>query len=116
MPYTCLDPYCGKTSHLELDERFQWCSACQQFGYAILGRTTIQLDVIVAELQKPIRYYLGQGSPFSLQFEQFLGADGVMKWRALIKLGTQVWKYSPGECDSPSDALGELQVLVQDRW
>ena len=73
----------------------------------------IAFNGIVGDLQKSMRYMLTDGPPFSLQFEQFLGWDGTMKWRALIKTGSQVWRHTEREQVAPVDALRELHEIVQ---
>ena len=103
--YEC--PSCHKVSHNPNDAKFGWCGACNRYGWA-MDSQQIFFDLAVARLQKCVRSSLASGSPFSLQFEQFVGSNGTMQWRALIKLGLSVWKHSRREHGTPSEALCEL--------
>jgi hypothetical protein len=110
---TCPDPHCGMTSYHPQDVRWGWCAACGQFAWAI-GDQSLNLNLILADFMKANRYELGQGSPFSFQMETFLGQDGTMKFRALVKFGERLWKYSTREHSTPADALRELSEIARE--
>jgi hypothetical protein len=110
MSITC--PRCKLESHHPEDEKHQYCSNCNQFHYALVAQEPVYLNAIVSHLQEKIRGRLREGSPFSLQFEQFTH-DGRLYWRALIKLGNGVWKYSHRPQVTPTDALRELSEIME---
>lgn len=110
---TC--PKCEMTSHNPNDVKFGWCAKCELFIYSINHSGTIHFDAIVSDLQKRCRRELGQGAPFSLQFEQFTGSDKTLKFRALIKMGSRVECTSTREHISPTDALRELDMLLEEK-
>jgi len=107
--YTC--PHCTFVSANPLDIRHSWCGQCHRFGWAT-EEEPIQLNLIVGEFQEKVRYDLGQGAPFSLQLEQFMGEGFVLHWRALIKVGKRVWRTTSRPHVTPTEALRELSELA----
>jgi len=102
-------------SHNPNDVRERYCGRCHQFHFALEHQEPVHLNAIVADLQKPLMRLMGDGAPFSLQFEQFT-QDGVKYWRALIKIGKGVWKTSHNPQVTPTDALRELsEIMVEAR-
>lgn len=111
--YTC--PRCMKTSHNPNDARHRWCGACNRFESEV-GPPPVFLSSAIGEIMRRTRRFLESGSPFSLQFEMFTGSDGVLKWRALVKIGQSVWKHSRREHESPEQALLELVHSWEDPY
>ena len=109
MNVTC--PVCQKADHNPIDKRFGWCLSCNQFVWAQEPHS-LDMNLIIADFQFPNRHDLALGSPFSFQLEQFLGGDGTMKWRALVKIGQRVWKHSLRDQLTPHDAIRELSEIV----
>ena len=107
-------PTCKMESYSPMDIKFSWCANCDAFHYAFEG-PRIQLNHIISDLQKAVRGRMGEGDPFSLQFEQFTDNAGIMCWRSLIKLGNRVWKTSTRMHTTPVDALCELSLLVEEK-
>jgi len=99
-------------SHNPNDEKYGWCANCNQFSYAEGQNEPVHFNAIVSDLQAKVRSHMASGSPFSLQFEQFTD-NGQMCWRALIKLGNNVWKHSHRKQATPTDALRELYELME---
>lgn len=110
---TC--PKCHMTSHNPNDVKFGWCAKCEVFIYALDHQGPINFNAIVSDLQKRCRRDLGAGAPFSLQFEQFSGSEGVLYWRAIVKLGSRLECYSHREHVTPTDALRELDMLLEEK-
>jgi hypothetical protein len=108
-----LCPNCNMQSHHPDDVKFGWCAKCEAFVYAFHSQP-VDLNLIINDLQKRVRYELGQGSPFSLQFEQF-SVDGLMYWRALLRLGSRIHGHSTRNHLAPVDALRELDLLLEEK-
>lgn len=107
-------PTCKMESHHPADIKFSWCANCEVFHYAFKS-PKIQLNHIISDIQSRVRGLMGEGCPFSLQFEQFTDNAGIMCWRSLIKMGDRVWKTSTKMHTTPVDALHELSLLVEER-
>lgn len=115
MPDSITCPKCTMTSHNPNDVKFGWCGKCALFIYSMDSQGPINFNAIFGDLQTRVRRELGQGAPFSLQFEQFTGTDGTFAFRALIKLGERVACHSGRDHQTPTDALRELDMLL-DKW
>lgn len=107
---TC--PKCGMESHNPNDVRERYCGNCHQFHSALGGQEAICFNRIVADLKKGVKSRIDSGSPFTLQFEEFVD-DGRKYWRALIRLGAGVWKHSHRPQATPQDALRELYEIMK---
>ena len=106
--HTC--PRCKRTSAHPEDRKWSWCAACEVFAWETSPQP-VALDLVIAAFHRRLRGQIASGSPFSLQFEQFVD-DGVAYWRAFIKMGQVVWKCSTRQHHSPTEALRELSEIV----
>lgn len=74
--------------------------------------TFATLDESVAQIFEKLE---PKNRPFSLQFEQFNHVSGQLSWRAVVKLGNEVWDWSKKDHHSPTGALAELCSSVKEK-
>lgn len=106
-------PKCKMESHHPVDEKSQWCPSCNRFHYALEHQEPIHFNSIINNIQSKLRGHMAEGSPFSLQLEQFM-EDGRLHWRALVKIGSGVYKHSRHPQQTPRDALRELSQIMEE--